>query len=64
LKHHARAAFVRGQAGHILVIEPDFSLVRRVEAGDVVEVRGALTLYMDFINLFINLLVLFGDKKE
>ena len=35
-----------------------------VEAGDVVEVRGALTLYMDFINLFINLLVLFGDKKE
>jgi FtsH-binding integral membrane protein len=29
----------------------------------VAEVRGALTLYMDFINLFINLLNLFGDKK-
>ena len=34
-----------------------------VEAGDVVEVRGALTLYMDFINLFLNLLNLFGDRK-
>ena len=30
---------------------------------DAVEVRGALTLYMDFINLFINLLQLFGDRK-
>lgn len=29
----------------------------------VAEVRGALTLYMDFINLFINLLNLFGDRK-
>jgi FtsH-binding integral membrane protein len=28
------------------------------------EVSGALTLYMDFINLFINLLQLFGDKKD
>jgi len=28
------------------------------------EVKGALTLYMDFINIFINLLQLFGDKKE
>ena len=28
------------------------------------EVIGALTLYMDFINLFINLLQLFGDKKD
>ncbi len=28
------------------------------------EVLGALTLYMDFINLFINLLQLFGIKKE
>ena len=35
----------------------------RVEASDVAEVRGALTLYMDFINLFINLLNLFGDRK-
>lgn len=29
-----------------------------------VEVQGALMLYMDFINIFINLLQLFGDKKE
>ena len=28
-----------------------------------VEVSGALTLYMNFINLFINLLQLFGDRK-
>jgi FtsH-binding integral membrane protein len=28
------------------------------------EVLGALTLYMDFINLFINLLQLFGLKKD
>jgi len=34
-----------------------------VEATDVAEVRGALTLYMDFINLFINLLQIFGDRK-
>jgi FtsH-binding integral membrane protein len=30
---------------------------------DAAEVSGALTLYMDFINLFINLLQLFGDRK-
>ena len=35
-----------------------------VETNDAAEVRGALTLYMDFINLFLNLLQLFGDKKE
>jgi FtsH-binding integral membrane protein len=34
-----------------------------VQASDVAEIRGALTLYMDFINLFINLLNLFGDRK-
>ena len=34
-----------------------------VLSSDVAEVRGALTLYMDFINLFINLLQLFGDRK-
>jgi FtsH-binding integral membrane protein len=28
------------------------------------EVMGALTLYMDFINLFINLLQLFGGRKD
>jgi FtsH-binding integral membrane protein len=35
-----------------------------VETSAVTEVRGALTLYMDFINLFINLLMLFGGRKE
>jgi FtsH-binding integral membrane protein len=34
------------------------------ETSDAVEVRGALTLYLDFINLFINLLQLFGGKKD
>jgi FtsH-binding integral membrane protein len=33
------------------------------ETDGVAEVRGALTLYLDFINLFINLLQLFGDRK-
>lgn len=28
------------------------------------EVLGALTLYLDFINIFLSLLQLFGDKKE
>ena len=34
-----------------------------METSDSAEIRGALTLYMDFINLFINLLQLFGDRK-
>jgi FtsH-binding integral membrane protein len=34
------------------------------ENDGIAEIRGALTLYMDFINLFLNLLQLFGDKKE
>jgi FtsH-binding integral membrane protein len=29
----------------------------------VAEVRGALSLYMNFINLFLNLLNLLGDRK-
>lgn len=29
-----------------------------------VEIMGALTLYLDFINIFLSLLQLFGDKKE
>jgi len=33
------------------------------ETNGVAEVRGALTLYMDFISLFLNLLNLFGDRK-
>jgi FtsH-binding integral membrane protein len=32
-------------------------------AGVAEEVSGALTLYLDFINLFLSLLQLFGDKK-
>jgi len=34
-----------------------------VDTAPSVEVSGALTLYMDFINLFLNLLQLFGDRK-
>ena len=34
-----------------------------VDTTPAAEVSGALTLYMDFINLFINLLQLFGDRK-
>jgi len=35
-----------------------------VDTNPAVEVSGALTLYMDFINLFLNLLQLFGDRKD
>jgi FtsH-binding integral membrane protein len=28
------------------------------------EIWGALTLYLDFINLFLSLLQLFGEKKD
>ena len=35
-----------------------------VENDGIAEIRGALTLYMDFINIFINLLQLFGTKNE
>ena len=28
-----------------------------------VEIMGALTLYLDFINIFIHLLQIFGDRK-
>jgi len=31
---------------------------------DNVEVVGALTLYLDFINIFLSLLQLFGNKKD
>jgi FtsH-binding integral membrane protein len=34
-----------------------------VETSPAAEVSGALSLYMDFINLFINLLQLFGERK-
>ena len=35
-----------------------------VDSSPAVEVSGALTLYMDFINLFLNLLQLFGGRKD
>ena len=35
-----------------------------LENDGIAEVRGALTLYMDFINIFINLLQLFGVKNN
>ena len=35
-----------------------------VETSPAAEVRGALSLYMDFINLFLNLLQLFGGRKD
>lgn len=28
------------------------------------EIRGALTLYLDFINIFLSLLQLFGERKD
>ena len=35
-----------------------------VDTSPAVEVSGALSLYMDFINLFLNLLQLFGGRKD
>lgn len=35
-----------------------------VDNDGIAEIRGALTLYLDFINLFINLLQLFGVKNS
>jgi len=35
-----------------------------VETDGIAEVRGALTLYLDFINIFLSLLQLFGEKKN
>jgi FtsH-binding integral membrane protein len=35
-----------------------------VDTNPAVEVSGALSLYMDFINLFLNLLQLFGGRKD
>jgi FtsH-binding integral membrane protein len=39
-------------------------MVSEGDAGDGVEIAGALTLYLDFINLFLSLLQLFGNKKD
>lgn len=35
-----------------------------VDTSPAAEVSGALTLYLDFINIFLNLLSLFGVKKD
>lgn len=35
-----------------------------ITTSEAAEVRGALTLYLDFINLFLSLLQLFGGKKD
>lgn len=35
-----------------------------VDSNPAQEVTGALTLYLNFINIFLSLLQLFGDKKE
>lgn len=35
-----------------------------VENNGIAEIRGALTLYLNFINLFLNLLQLFGERKD
>jgi len=35
-----------------------------VDTNDAVEISGALSLYMNFINIFINLLQLFGVKND
>jgi FtsH-binding integral membrane protein len=45
----------------------DTQRIREIVSTDTspaVEVSGALSLYMDFINLFINLLQLFGGRKD
>jgi len=39
-------------------------IVTQSSSDHVEEVQGALTLYLDFINLFLSLLQLFGAKKE
>jgi FtsH-binding integral membrane protein len=35
-----------------------------VENNGIAEIQGALSLYLNFINLFLSLLQLFGEKKE
>lgn len=35
-----------------------------LENDGIAEIRGALTLYLDFINIFLNLLQLFGSKND
>jgi len=35
-----------------------------IENNGIAEIRGALSLYLNFINLFLSLLQLFGEKKD
>ncbi len=35
-----------------------------MENDGIAEIRGALTLYLDFINIFLSLLQLFGERKD
>lgn len=39
-------------------------IVTQNSSDHVEEVQGALTLYLNFINIFLSLLQLFGDRKE
>ena len=39
-------------------------IVTQNSSTHIEEIQGALTLYLDFINLFLNLLQLFGARKE
>lgn len=39
-------------------------MVSTGEQNDGIEISGALTLYLDFINLFLSLLQLLGNRKE
>lgn len=48
-------AYDTQQIREMLMIEDDNSATQ--------EVIGALTLYLDFVNIFLNLLNLFGDRK-
>lgn len=43
-------------------------IIRQIELGNEkvlnkVEIIGALNLYLDFVNLFINILNVFGEEK-
>lgn len=40
------------------------SLTEKTEGAGKIVILGALTLYLDFINLFLQLLYLFGDRRK
>ena len=42
---------------------PSPIIPRATDEGQKIAIMGALTLYLDFINIFIYLLRLFGDRK-